>query len=87
MWDRVRIRERVCAVNCEICWGADIFTIATNLAGICGISVPCGFAKLDGSSLPIGVQFLGNALEEAKLLRLANAYELASGWTAHTAPL
>ncbi|QQY09750.1 MAG: Asp-tRNA(Asn)/Glu-tRNA(Gln) amidotransferase subunit GatA [Candidatus Xiphinematobacter sp.] len=66
---------------------ADIFTIATNLAGICGISVPCGFAKLDGSSLPIGVQFLGNALEEAKLLRLANAYELASGWTAHTAPL
>jgi len=64
---------------------ADVFTIATNLAGICGISVPCGFAMVEGSCLPIGVQFLGNALEEAKLLRLAHAYELASGWTAYTA--
>lgn len=66
---------------------ADIFTIATNLAGICGISVPCGFAIMGGSCLPVGVQFLCNALEEAKLLRLANAYELASGWAACTAPI
>src|SRR5213596_3199582 len=39
---------------------ADIFTIAANLAGICGISVPCGFADLDGHHLPIGLQLLGN---------------------------
>lgn len=66
---------------------ADIFTIATNLAGICGISVPCGFSRIGGSSLPVGVQFLCNALEETKLLRLANTYELASGWATYTAPL
>src|SRR4029450_7092487 len=41
---------------------ADIFTIAANLAGICGISVPCGFAALDGHGLPTGVQLLGKPL-------------------------
>lgn len=66
---------------------ADIFTIATNLAGICGISIPCGFATVNGSRLPIGIQFLGNALEEAKLLRIANAYEFASGWTSQLASI
>ncbi len=66
---------------------ADIFTIATNLAGICGISVPCGFATVDGSRLPVGVQFLANALQETKLLRIANAYELATGWTSQFAPI
>ena len=40
---------------------ADIFTIAANLAGICGISVPCGFARVDHAQLPIGLQFLGKA--------------------------
>ncbi|PWU06793.1 MAG: Asp-tRNA(Asn)/Glu-tRNA(Gln) amidotransferase GatCAB subunit A [Verrucomicrobia bacterium] len=64
---------------------ADIFTIATNLAGICGISVPCGFATVEGSRLPVGLQFLGNALEETKLLRIANAYELAAGWRSQVA--
>src|SRR5213596_2570359 len=38
---------------------ADIFTIAANLAGICGISVPCGFAEMAGHRLPIGLQLLG----------------------------
>jgi aspartyl-tRNA(Asn)/glutamyl-tRNA(Gln) amidotransferase subunit A len=38
---------------------ADIFTIAANLAGICGISLPCGFAEVDGAKLPIGLQLLG----------------------------
>ena len=66
---------------------ADIFTIATNLAGICGISVPCGFATVNSSRLPIGVQFLGNELDETKLLRIANAYEVASGWASQGAPL
>ncbi len=66
---------------------ADIFTIATNLAGICGISIPGGFATVDGSRLPIGIQFLGNSLEETKLLRIANAYESASGWVSQLAPI
>lgn len=66
---------------------ADVFTIATNLAGICGISVPCGFATVEGSQLPVGVQFLANAHQEAKLLRIANAYELATGWTSQMAPI
>ena len=43
---------------------ADIFTIAANLAGICGISVPCGFAELNGHRLPIGLQLLGKPLEK-----------------------
>src|SRR4029077_11901610 len=45
---------------------ADIFTIAANLAGICGISIPCGFAESErGKKLPIGLQVLGKALDEA----------------------
>jgi aspartyl-tRNA(Asn)/glutamyl-tRNA(Gln) amidotransferase subunit A len=54
---------------------ADIFTIATNLAGICGLSVPCGFVEEDGSRLPVGVQFLGKAMDETRLLGIADAYE------------
>src|SRR5207247_3694677 len=46
---------------------ADIFTIAANLAGICGISVPCGFAAADGHRLPIGLQLLGKERGEARL--------------------
>jgi len=57
---------------------ADIFTIATNLAGICGISVPCGFTSEQG--LPIGLQLLGRALGECDLLRAAAAYEQATDW-------
>jgi aspartyl-tRNA(Asn)/glutamyl-tRNA(Gln) amidotransferase subunit A len=52
---------------------SDIFTISTNLAGIPGISVPCGFTQ-DG--LPIGVQFLAGHFEEAKLIQIAAAYEI-----------
>jgi len=59
---------------------ADIFTIATNLAGNCGISLPCGFANIEGSRLPVGLQLLGNNLEEAKLLGIAHAYEQATPW-------
>jgi len=55
---------------------SDIFTISTNLAGIPGISVPCGYTK---SGLPIGVQFLAGHFEEGKLLQVAHAYEKHSG--------
>jgi aspartyl-tRNA(Asn)/glutamyl-tRNA(Gln) amidotransferase subunit A len=59
---------------------ADIFTIAANLAGICGISLPCGFANVDGKKLPIGLQLLGKPFEEARLLQIADAYEQATQW-------
>ena len=60
---------------------ADIFTIAANLAGICGISVPCGFAEAEsGKKLPIGLQLLGTALDEARILQIAHAYEQSTDW-------
>ncbi len=54
----------------------DIFTLSANLAGICGAAIPCGMA--DG--LPIGMQVLGDAYQEAKVLRIAYAYEQATDW-------
>jgi aspartyl-tRNA(Asn)/glutamyl-tRNA(Gln) amidotransferase subunit A len=51
---------------------SDIFTISTNLAGIPGISVPCGFTP---GGLPVGVQFLAGHFEEGKLIQIASAYE------------
>jgi aspartyl-tRNA(Asn)/glutamyl-tRNA(Gln) amidotransferase subunit A len=59
---------------------ADIFTSPANLAGICGISVPCGFAEADGQRLPIGLQLLGKALDEARILQIAHAYEQTTDW-------
>jgi aspartyl-tRNA(Asn)/glutamyl-tRNA(Gln) amidotransferase subunit A len=59
---------------------ADIFTNAANLAGICGISVPCGFAEAEGIRLPIGMQLLGKAFDEARVLQVAHAYEQSTGW-------
>jgi len=64
---------------------ADIFTIAANLAGICGLSVPCGFVEEGGSKLPVGLQFLGKAFDETRLLGIADAYEKISGWTKEVA--
>jgi len=56
---------------------SDIFTISVNLAGIPGISIPCGFTK---GSLPIGLQLLGRHFDEASVLRTAFAYEQATEW-------
>jgi aspartyl-tRNA(Asn)/glutamyl-tRNA(Gln) amidotransferase subunit A len=66
---------------------ADIFTIAANLAGICGISVPCGFVQEGENKLPVGLQFLGKSLAETRLLGIADAYERASGWSRENPPL
>ena len=63
---------------------ADVFTSPANLAGICGISVPCGFADVDGHRLPIGLQLLGKSLDEARVLQIAYAYEQSTEW--HKAP-
>lgn len=57
---------------------SDIFTISANLAGIPGISVPCGTTDFDGGSkLPVGLQVLGPHLGEAKLLQVAKAAEIS----------
>ncbi len=55
----------------------DIFTLSLNLAGMCGISLPCGF---DEQNLPVGLQILGPALGEERILRVAYAYEQATSW-------
>lgn len=62
---------------------ADAFTLPANMAGICGISVPCGLA--DG--LPVGLQLLGNQLQEATIFRVAYAYEQASGFSSLRPPI
>jgi len=60
---------------------ADTFTIAANLAGICGISVPCGFASSESRrKLPIGLQLLGKALDEPRIFQIAHAYEQSTDW-------
>ena len=63
----------------------DIFTISANLAGICGISVPCGFSQ--SPKLPIGLQLLGKPFGEETLLRVAHAYEQTTDWHRQKPPL
>ncbi len=57
---------------------SDIFTISCNLAGTCGISLPCGFTG--DPKLPIGLQILGKPFEESRLLQIAHVYEQATPW-------
>jgi len=63
---------------------SDIFTLAVNLAGIPGLSIPCGLSR-DG--LPIGLQLLGNHFQEETLLRAAWGYEQISGFTGLRQPV
>lgn len=58
---------------------SDVFTISCNLAGLSGMSVPCGFTRQP--RLPIGLQLLGKPFGEPVLFRLAHAYEQAGGWS------
>ena len=55
----------------------DVFTIPVNLAGLPGISVPCGDVEVDGVKLPVGLQIIGKPLDEVTVLRAAHAYEQA----------
>jgi aspartyl-tRNA(Asn)/glutamyl-tRNA(Gln) amidotransferase subunit A len=55
----------------------DLFTLALSLAGLPGLSLPCGF---DAAGLPIGLQIMGGAFDEATVLRVAYAYEQATEW-------
>jgi aspartyl-tRNA(Asn)/glutamyl-tRNA(Gln) amidotransferase subunit A len=57
---------------------ADIYTVTGSLAGVPGISVPCGMTK---ASLPIGLQIFGRHFEESRVLQLAHAFERAGGFT------
>jgi aspartyl-tRNA(Asn)/glutamyl-tRNA(Gln) amidotransferase subunit A len=56
---------------------ADVYTVTCNLAGIPGVSIPCGFTK---AGLPVGLQILAPPFEEEKLLRVACMYERATDW-------
>jgi aspartyl-tRNA(Asn)/glutamyl-tRNA(Gln) amidotransferase subunit A len=64
---------------------SDVFTISCNLAGICGVSLPCGFTK--SPKLPIGLQLLGKPFGEETMLKIAHAYEQSTGWHRERAPL
>ncbi len=56
---------------------ADIYTVPTNLAGLPGLALPCGFTK---AGLPIGLQLIGRPFDESGLLALGHAYEQATAW-------
>ncbi|MFT3788286.1 MAG: Asp-tRNA(Asn)/Glu-tRNA(Gln) amidotransferase subunit GatA [Tepidisphaeraceae bacterium] len=64
----------------------DVFTVTCNIAGIAGISIPCGFTS-SAKPLPIGLQLLGPAFSEDKLLRAARMYEKATAWHKRRAPV
>jgi aspartyl-tRNA(Asn)/glutamyl-tRNA(Gln) amidotransferase subunit A len=56
---------------------SDIYTISTNLAGLPGMSLPCGFGA---NNMPVGLQIIGNWLGEAKMLNVAHQYQKATDW-------
>jgi aspartyl-tRNA(Asn)/glutamyl-tRNA(Gln) amidotransferase subunit A len=56
---------------------ADIYTVPANLAGLAGVSVPCGFTK---EGLPVGLQILAPPFEDERLLRVARMYERETDW-------
>ncbi len=56
---------------------SDIYTIAVNLAGLPGMSIPCGFGAND---MPVGLQIIGNYFDEARMLNVAHQFQLATDW-------
>jgi aspartyl-tRNA(Asn)/glutamyl-tRNA(Gln) amidotransferase subunit A len=54
-----------------------VFTLSCNLAGLPGMSVPCGFTR---AGLPVGLQLLGRPLDEATILRAGATYQAATDW-------
>jgi aspartyl-tRNA(Asn)/glutamyl-tRNA(Gln) amidotransferase subunit A len=57
----------------------DVFTVTCNVAAVPGISIPCGFTSGE-KPLPIGLQLIGPAFSEDRLLRIARMYEAATDW-------
>jgi len=62
---------------------SDIFTLGPSLAGIPGISVPCGFVD----NMPVGLQIMGRAFDEERVFQVAHAYEQATDWHKRRPPL
>jgi aspartyl-tRNA(Asn)/glutamyl-tRNA(Gln) amidotransferase subunit A len=62
---------------------SDIYTIAVNLAGLPGLSVPCGF---DAKGLPVGLQIIGDYFREAQILNVAHQYQMATEWHLQAPP-
>ena len=63
---------------------SDVFTVSANLAGLPAVTVPCGFT---GDHLPIGLQFTGRAMDDAIVLRAADAFERATSWSNERPPI
>jgi len=64
---------------------ADIFTLSTSLAGLPGMSIPCGFGQGEKNGRrPVGLQIIGNYYEEARLLNVAHQYQQATDWHLRT---
>ena len=59
---------------------ADIYTLSTSLAGLPGMSIPCGFGQGANAQRPVGLQLIGNYFNEAKLLNVAHQYQQATDW-------
>jgi aspartyl-tRNA(Asn)/glutamyl-tRNA(Gln) amidotransferase subunit A len=60
---------------------ADIFTLSTSLAGLPGMSIPCGFGQGDKNGRrPVGLQLIGNIFQEARLLNVAHQFQQATDW-------
>jgi aspartyl-tRNA(Asn)/glutamyl-tRNA(Gln) amidotransferase subunit A len=62
---------------------SDIYTIAVNLAGLPGMSIPCGFGE---RNLPVGLQIVGDYFREARMLNAAHQYQLATDWHRRVPP-
>jgi aspartyl-tRNA(Asn)/glutamyl-tRNA(Gln) amidotransferase subunit A len=61
----------------------DLYTISVNLAGLPGLSVPCGFGA---GGLPVGLQLIGDYFDEARMLNVAHQYQLATDWHRRSPP-
>ncbi|MGN6807875.1 MAG: Asp-tRNA(Asn)/Glu-tRNA(Gln) amidotransferase subunit GatA [Trinickia sp.] len=59
---------------------ADVYTLSVSLAGLPGMSVPCGFGAGAGAKRPVGLQIIGNYFNEARMLQIAHAYQRATEW-------
>lgn len=58
----------------------DVYTVTINLAGLPAMSIPAGFAAVEGKQLPVGVQIVSPAFDEARMLRIARQFEQATDW-------
>ena len=64
----------------------DIYTIATNLAGLPAMSLPCGLVEANNGELPVGLQLIGNYFDEARLLNVAHQFQQVTDFHKQTAP-